>query len=151
MKDSTTAPTATFEDLRDDTILEALSHFDLSELDTIRQASKSFGRVCIIRKEIIHSKLINGASVEILGLTSERGKQINGRLAVVTGTINNGRYPLKIQHLTGEIERVSLKAQNINPFLKPEQEAKEKSRLAFINYSNDAKVREGHGRLWIKC
>jgi len=147
MQDNNASATAAFEDLRDDTILEALSHFDLSELDTIRQASKSLGRVSNIRKEFIHSKLIKGASVEILGLASERGQQINGRLAVVTGPINNGRYPLKIQHLTGEIERVSLKAQNINPFLKPEQEAKEKSRLAFINYSNDAKVREGHGRL----
>jgi hypothetical protein len=99
------------------------------------------------RKEFIHSKFVKGASVEIVGLTSERGQQINGRLAVITGPINNGRYPLKIQHLTGEMERVSLKAQNINPFLKPEQEAKEKSRLDFINYSSDAKVREGHGRL----
>ena len=99
------------------------------------------------RKEFIHSKLVKGASVEIVGLASERGKQINNRLAVITGPINNGRYPVKIQHLTGEIEKVSLKAQNINPFLKPEQEAKEKSRLAFINYSSDAKIREGHGRL----
>jgi hypothetical protein len=141
------AAAAKFDDLEDDTVSEALSHFNLSELDTIRRASKSLGKVCNDRKEFIHSKLVKDASVEIVGLASERGQQINGRLAVITGPINNGRYPLKIQHLTGEMERVSLKAQNINPFLKPEQEAKEKSRLDFINYSSDAKVREGHGRL----
>ena len=148
MKESNAAAAATtFEDLGEDNIYQALSHFDLTELDTIRQASKFVGRVCDNRKEFIHSKLIRGASVEIKGLQSERGQQINGRLAVVTGSINNGRYPLKIQHMTGEIEKVSLKAQNINPFLKPEQEAKERSRLDFINYSSDAKVKEGHGRL----
>eukprot|EP00986_Skeletonema_menzelii_P016516 scaffold14862_cov151-Skeletonema_menzelii.AAC.5 len=147
MKDSNAADTTTFEDLNENAISQALEHFDLAELDTIRRASKFVGRACDTRKEFIHSKLTRGASVEIMGLKSERGQQINGRLAVVTGTINNGRYPLKIQHLTGEIERVSLKAQNINPFLKPEQEAKEKSRLDFINYSSDAKVKEGHGRL----
>ncbi len=145
--DTAAAAAAKFDDLEDDTVSEALSHFNLSELDTIRRASKSLGKVCNDRKEFIHSKLVKDASVEIVGLASERGQQINGRLAVITGPINNGRYPLKIQHLTGEMERVSLKAQNINPFLKPEQEAKEKSRLDFINYSSDAKVREGHGRL----
>ena len=61
MQDNNASATAAFEDLRDDTILEALSHFDLSELDTIRQASKSLGRVSNIRKEFIHSKLIKGA------------------------------------------------------------------------------------------
>lgn len=137
----------TFEDLNENAISQALEHFDLTELDTIRQTSKFVGRACDAQKEFIHSKLTRGASVEIKGLQSERGQQINGRLAVVTGPINNGRYPIKIQHLTGEIEKVSLKAQNINPFLKPEQESKEKSRLDFINYTTDAKIREGHGRL----
>eukprot|EP00574_Skeletonema_japonicum_P007554 CAMPEP_0201716906 /NCGR_PEP_ID=MMETSP0593-20130828/2769_1 /ASSEMBLY_ACC=CAM_ASM_000672 /TAXON_ID=267983 /ORGANISM="Skeletonema japonicum, Strain CCMP2506" /LENGTH=549 /DNA_ID=CAMNT_0048206829 /DNA_START=137 /DNA_END=1786 /DNA_ORIENTATION=+ len=141
-----TAATA-FEDLGENVSHNVLSHFHLAELDSIRQVSKFMESACNTRKEFIHGKLNERKSVEIMGLTSERGKQINGRLAVVTGPINNGRYPLKIQHLTGEIERVSLKAQNINPFLKPEQEAKEKSRLDFINYSSDAKVREGHGRL----
>ena len=139
--------TTAFDDLGENVSHNVLSHFHLAELDTVRQASKFMESACNTRKEFIHGKLNERKSVEIMGLTSERGKQINGRLAVVTGPINNGRYPLKIQHLTGEIERVSLKAQNINPFLKPEQEAKEKSRLDFINYSSDAKVREGHGRL----
>ena len=86
--------------------------------------------------------------MEISGLASERGKQINNRLAVITTDgINNGRYPVKIQHLTGEIEKVSLKPQNINPFLKQEQEANEKPRLGFVNYSSDARAREGHVRL----
>ena len=72
--------------------------------------------------------------MEIFGLASERGKQINNRLAVITTDgINNGRYPVKIQHLTGETEKVSLKPQNINPFLKQEQEANEKPRLPWFH------------------
>ena len=79
MNDRTAA--ATLADLEQDTLSEALSHshFNLSGLDTIRQSSKSLGKVCNDRKEFIHSKLVKGASVEIVGLASERRQQINGR------------------------------------------------------------------------
>jgi len=80
--DTAAAAAAKFDDLEDDTVSEALSHFNLSELDTIRRASKSLGKVCNDRKEFIHSKLVKDASVEIVGLASERGQQINGRLAI---------------------------------------------------------------------
>ena len=86
--------------------------------------------------------------MEIVGLASERGKQINKRLAEVVGPIKGGRYPVEIRYITGETEKVSLRPQNINPFLNAEQRAEDKSRLDFINYSSDAKVREGHGRLF---
>ena len=139
---------AKFDDLEEDTLLEALSHFNLVELEKVRLTSRKVQAACDARKAFIHSLLTKGTSVEIFGLASERGKQINNRLAVITTDgINNGRYPVKIQHLTGETEKVSLKPQNINPFLKQEQEANEKPRLDFVNYSSDARVREGHGRL----
>lgn len=139
---------AKIDALDDDTLLEALSHFDLVQLDDFRKVSPKFHKACDRRKEYIHNLLNKqNASVEIVGLSSERGKQINHRLAVVDGPINNGRYPVKMRHLTGEVEKVSLKPQNLNPFLKPDQEADEKSRLDFISYSSDAKIREGHGRL----
>jgi len=46
MKNDDTTAAAKFEDLEDDTVSEALSHFNLAELDIIRQASKSLGKVC---------------------------------------------------------------------------------------------------------
>jgi hypothetical protein len=46
MKNDDTTAAAKFEDLEDDTVSEALSHFNLTELDIIRQASKSLGKVC---------------------------------------------------------------------------------------------------------
>ena len=126
---------AKLDDLEEDTLLEALSHFDLIELAEVRKVSPSLQKACDRRKEYIHSLLEKqDASVEIFGLSSEKGKQINNRLAVVVngGAFTNGRYPIKIQHLTGEVEKVSLKPQNLNHFLKPYQKAEEKSRLDFI-------------------
>ena len=138
-------PNINIDDLEEDTLLEALSHFGLAELAEVRKATPALLKACNTRKSYIHSLLgTKGASVEIVGLASERGKQINHQLAVITGPIDNGRYPIKIQHITGEIEKVSLKPQNINPFLKPDREAQENSRLGFIDYSSDARVREGH-------
>ncbi|KAL9179174.1 hypothetical protein ACHAXT_008464 [Thalassiosira profunda] len=127
---------------------EVLSYFTLAELAEIRRASPNLREACEHRKAYIHSLLTKGALVEIVDLTSERGKQLNGRLAAVSGPIDNGRYPVKVRHITGKAENISLKPTNINPFLKPDEEAKEKSRLAFIDYSSDAKVREGHGRFF---
>ena len=134
------------EGFSEDAIVEVLSYFTLQDLDEFRQVSKSFHNACNNRKQYIHGLLKKGKSVEIVGLMSERGKQLNHRLAVVNGRLTSGRYPMKILHLTGEVESIGIKAQNLNPFLAPEQESKEKSRLSFINYSSDAKLREGHGR-----
>ena len=129
-------------------MLEILSHFNLTELDQLRRISPQLAKACNSRKAYIHSLLTKDASVEIVNLASARGKQLNNRLGTVYGSMKDGRYPVKIQHVTGEVEKVSLKPQNINPFLKEEQKEKEQLRLEFINYSSDARVREGHGRLF---
>lgn len=55
---------------------------------------------------------------------------------------------LYILYSIGEVESIGIKAQNMNPFLTHEQEAKENLRLGFINYSSDARLKEGHGRLF---
>lgn len=92
---------AKFDDLEEDTLLEALSHFNLVELEKVRLTSRKVQAACDAWKAFIHSLLTKGTSVEIFGLASERGKQINNRLAVITTDgINNGRYPVKIQHLS---------------------------------------------------
>ena len=48
---------AKFDDVEDDTLLEALSHFDLVELDEFRKVSPKFHKACDRRKEYIHSLL----------------------------------------------------------------------------------------------
>ena len=134
--------------LQEDTLVEALSHFSLTELDDFRKVSPTFHSACNRRKQFIHNCLSKGKSVEIVNLNSKKGMEINGRLAIIDGKVGtNGRYPVKIHHLTGEAERMGIKPQNLNPFLKKEQEFFESNRLKFINYSSDAKIREGHGRL----
>ena len=128
--------------------MEALSHFSLAELDDFRKVSPTFHSACNRRKQFIHNCLSKGNSVEIVNLTSKKGMEINGRLAIIDSKVGtNGRYPVKIHHLTREVERMSIKPQNLNPFLKKEHEFFESNRFKFINYSSDAKIREGHGRL----
>jgi hypothetical protein len=65
----------------------------------------------------------------------------------VAGNLDGGRFPIFLRHLTGDSEKISIRPQNLDPFVKDEQLTKEENRLAFINYSSDGKVREGHGRL----
>jgi hypothetical protein len=72
---------------------------------------------------------------------------VNGPLGIVAGNLDGGRFPILLRHLTGESEKISIRPQNLDPFVKDEQLTKEENRLAFINYSFDGKVREGHGRL----
>ena len=93
---------AKFDDVQTDAMVEILSYFTLQELEQLRKVSTSFHEASNKRKEYIHSLLKKGVSVEIVGLKSERGKQLNGRLALIDGRIINGRYPTKILHLTGK-------------------------------------------------
>ena len=93
---------AKFDDVQTDAMVEILSYFTLQELEQLRKVSTSFREACNKRKEYIHSLLKKGVSVEIVGLKSERGKQLNGRIALIDGRIINGRYPTKILHLTGK-------------------------------------------------
>jgi hypothetical protein len=139
---------AGFIDLGDDTVVSGiLQHFSLSELEPIRGTSHQFLRTCNDRKSFIFSLLKQGRTVEIVNLTSVKGKQVNGRLGAVAGKLDGGRFPILLRHLTGESEKLRVRPQNLNPFVKDEQLIKEKNRLAFIDYSSDGKVREGHGRL----
>jgi hypothetical protein len=135
-------------DLDDDTVVSGiLQHFSLSELEPIRGTSHQFLRTCNDRKSFIFSLLKQGRTVEIVNLTSAKGQQVNGRLGAVAGNLDGGRFPVLLKHLTGESEKLSIRPQNLDPFVMDEQLAKEENRLAFINYSTDGKVREGHGRL----
>ena len=93
---------AKFDDVQTDAMVEILSYFTLQELEQLRKVSTSFREACNKRKEYIHSLLKKGVSVEIVGLKSERGKQLNGRIALIDGRIINERYPTKILHLTGK-------------------------------------------------
>jgi len=138
---------ATINDIQEDSMCEIISHFALQELDEIRKVSSTFQQACNKRKAYIFSLLKVDKAVEIIGLTSKKGMQLNHRLAVIDGRLNAGRYATKILHLTGEVERIGLRPQCLNPFLSQDQEIEEKSRLSFINYSSDARLREGHGRL----
>ena len=140
--------TKTRSSLTASTSLASTKHFPrIIQLETKRMASSASISVSSSETDIT-LYLSKGKSVEIVNLTSKEGKEINGHLAIVDGKVGtNGRYPVKIHHITGEVERMGIKAQNLNPFLKKEQEFDELNRLKFINYSSDAKIREGHGRL----
>ena len=90
--------------------------------------------------------LEKGKWVEVIGLTSIKGQEINGRIAAIDGNLNSeGRYPVKLKHHTGEEEQLGIKPKNLNASLTHDQEAAEAKRLSFINYTRDARIREGHG------
>ena len=50
--------------------------------------------------------------------------------------MNDGRYPLTLRHISGDVEIVRVKAQNINPSFKlsKEEELSEAKRQAFVSY-----------------
>lgn len=68
-------------------------------------------------------------------------------MAVLAGILYGGLFPVLLRHLTGETEKLSIRPQNLDPFVKDDQLPRAENRLAFINYSSDGKVTEGHGRL----
>ena len=140
---------ANFDNLQEDTLEHVLSYFPLSDLTTFRQVSRRLRDSCHRRKLVYQKLLIKNKSVQIIGLQSAKGKQLNGRLAIIDGkpNVNNqNRYPVLICHLTGETERLSMKLMNLNPFLNPQQELQGIHRQRFLDYTKDSRVREGHGR-----
>lgn len=149
----------TFTDVGDNSLVEILSYlgYDLSELEQLRLVAKSFLKPCDTRKAYIHRLFQEGAKVQIVNLASAKGKQMNGRVAKINGPLKNGRYPVILRHISGDIENVTIKAQNLNPFfvLSEDEEAR---RQAFVNYppggegSRDAAcILEGHGRMLKQC
>jgi hypothetical protein len=142
-------PPANFDNLPEDTLDQLLSYFPLSDLTTIRQVSRPVRESCHRRKRLYQNLLIKNKSVQIIGLQSAKGKELNGRLAIIDGTPNvknQNRYPILICHLTGETERLSMKLINLHPFLNPQEELQVIHRQRFLDYTKDSKVREGHGR-----
>jgi len=129
---------------------EALSYFPLAELDDLRKISKDLQSSCNTRKTFIRSLLRKGRKVEIVGLASEKGKFLNGRIGIIgcemSTTTGTGRLPVNILHLTGTSQHLAVKPQNMNPFLPAKVEQAEDRRQRDIRYSSDGKVREGHGR-----
>ena len=107
------------------------------------------------------SSSTQGANVQIVNLSSVRGQQMNGRVTKINGPLNNGRYPIILRHISGDVEGVSLKAQNLNPFfeLSEEEELSEAKRQAFVSYGHPiggfggdaACTLEGHGRMFKNC
>ena len=86
---------------------------------------------------------------------------MNGRVAKINGPLKNGRYPLTLSHISGDVEVVSLKPQNLNPSFKlsKEEELCEARRQAFFAYGtpiggiggDTACICEGHGRMFKNC
>eukprot|EP01083_Nonionella_stella_P318735 1166538_1 len=145
---ASTSPSSSFGALQGDMLQEAPSYFPLAELDDLRKISKDLQSSCNARKGFIHSLLRKGKKVEIVGLASEKGRFLNGRIGIIGGELSatTGRIPVNILHLTGTSQNLAVKPQNMNPFLAAKVEQAEDRRQRDIRYSSDGKVREGHGR-----
>eukprot|EP00979_Chaetoceros_neogracilis_P017817 scaffold10285_cov258-Chaetoceros_neogracile.AAC.3 len=147
IKIPTTSPNGKFDDLGEDTLsAKVLCHYSLLEMDVFRQVSSTLHLACDRRKAYIRSLLVKSKMVEIVGLASVKGKAMNGRLGIIHGEVDASRYPVTIHHLTGETQRLSVKPQNLNPFISNDQESEELKRVKSVQYTTDGKVREGHGR-----
>jgi len=145
----------TFENLHEDVLVKALSFLSLHELENVQHVDgipNNLTKACNVRETYVRSLLTKGKKIKIVGLTSDKGKAINGRIGIIIGSAPQSsdgatRHPVHIVPITGESsETLGVLLRNMNPFLTPEEEAEEDRRQRFIRYSSDGKIREGHGR-----
>lgn len=131
-----------------------LTHLTLSEIqESLRSVSKSCRTEVDNYKEFVVEQLLSHKKLKVLivGLQSEKGKLLNGRIGHVADQKRNsdGRFPicLHVNWLSDDSEVKSVKLSNLHPFFRHQPDDSFSCPRRLADYTHTSNIRESHGRL----
>lgn len=143
-----------------DTLIEILSHLTLFEIqECLRSVNQETRSLCDAYKSFVVDWVSSNPEKEsrevlITGLTSEKGKLLNGRIGRTTQTkrkYRSGRFPIEVDDgnwISGEIETLSLRLCNLHVFFhQPNAPKLYPTPSSLIEYSSTSMVRKSHAVL----
>eukprot|EP00536_Pseudo-nitzschia_multiseries_P000068 jgi/Psemu1/211/gm1.211_g len=147
---------------KDDVRTEILNHLTLSEIhESLRGVSQETRSLCDDFKLFVVDWLSSSTKKEnrgvlIIGLTSERGKLLNGRIGRIRASkrpSRSGRFPIEVDHgnwISGESETLGLKLCNLHVLLRsPQNKDAHLIPSSLMEYSSTSRVLESHMTLLV--